>query len=164
VGRLGAGARPLLLGEKDPKYVDLVSMTDSFKDKSRGETRRDGRGQVRPGKLDLSRSSDCGVNCRPETDGAYQLLANLIGLRRPGRPNRLPAGRRHKSNFAARIVAHALVRAASRSSRGLCALRTPCVGMSATRARTSACATSTAWKMRSYSWATLRSQARPAGR
>jgi LmbE family N-acetylglucosaminyl deacetylase len=67
------------LGEKDPKYVDLVSMTDSFKDNP-GEKlgamveARYGRGNWIYLGLGLWRQLPAG------TDGAYQLLANLISL------------------------------------------------------------------------------------
>jgi len=65
------------LGEKDPKYVDLVSMTDSFKDNpgvklgSMVEAKF-GRGRWIYLGLGLWRQLPAG------TDGAYQLLANLI--------------------------------------------------------------------------------------
>ena len=67
------------LGEKDAKYVDLVSMTDSFKDNP-GEKlgalveARYGRGRWIYLGLGLWRQLPAG------TDGAYQLLANLIGM------------------------------------------------------------------------------------
>ena len=44
------------LGEKDPKYVDLVSMTDSFKDNPGEKLGSLVEGQVRQGPVDLSRS------------------------------------------------------------------------------------------------------------
>ena len=67
------------LGEKDPKYVDLVSMVDSFKDNP-GEKRgafveaKFGKGRWLYLGLGLWRQLPAG------TDGAYQLLANLISL------------------------------------------------------------------------------------
>ncbi len=67
------------LGEKDPKYVDLVSMTDSFKDNpgvklgSLVEAKY-GKGRWIYLGLGLWRQLPAG------TDGAYQLLENLIGL------------------------------------------------------------------------------------
>ena len=67
------------LGEKDPKYVDLVSMTDSFKDNP-GEKlgslveAKYGKGRWIYLGLGLWRQLPAG------TDGAYQLLANLISL------------------------------------------------------------------------------------
>jgi hypothetical protein len=67
------------LGEKDPKYVDLVSMTDSFQDNP-GEKlgsfveARVGKGRWIYLGLGLWRQLPAG------TDGAYQLLANLIAL------------------------------------------------------------------------------------
>jgi hypothetical protein len=67
------------LGEKDPKYVDLVSMTDSFPDNP-GEKlgsfveARVGKGRWIYLGLGLWRQLPAG------TDGAYQLLANLISL------------------------------------------------------------------------------------
>ncbi|HXP86018.1 MAG TPA: PIG-L family deacetylase [Bryobacteraceae bacterium] len=67
------------LGEKDPKYIDLVSMTDSFKDNP-GEKlgamveAKYGRGRWIYLGLGLWRQLPAG------TDGAYQLLANLISL------------------------------------------------------------------------------------
>ena len=76
------------LGEKDPKYVDLVSMVDSFKDNP-GEKRgsfvegRSGKGRWIYLGLGLWRQLPAG------TDGAYQLLANLISLSNTGRA---PAG------------------------------------------------------------------------
>lgn len=65
------------LGEKDPKYIDLVSMTDSFKDNpgvklgSMVEAKY-GRGRWIYLGLGLWRQLPAG------TGGAYQLLANLI--------------------------------------------------------------------------------------
>ena len=67
------------LGEKDPKYIDLVSMTDSFKDNP-GEKlgslveAKYGKGRWIYLGLGLWRQLPAG------TDGAYQLLANLISL------------------------------------------------------------------------------------
>jgi LmbE family N-acetylglucosaminyl deacetylase len=67
------------LGDKDSKYVDLVSMTDSFKDNP-GEKlgamveATYGRGKWIYLGLGLWRQLPAG------TDGAYQLLANLISL------------------------------------------------------------------------------------
>jgi len=67
------------LGDKDPKYLDLVSMTDSFKDNP-GEKlgamveAKYGRGRWIYLGLGLWRQLPAG------TDGAYQLLANLISL------------------------------------------------------------------------------------
>ena len=67
------------LGEKDPKYVDLVSMTDSFKDNPGVKLgsfveARVGRGRWIYMGLGLWRQLPAG------TEGAYQLLANLISL------------------------------------------------------------------------------------
>ncbi len=65
------------LGEKDPKYVDLVAMTDPFKDNP-GEKlgslveAKFGKGRWFYLGLGLWRQLPAG------TDGAYQLLANLI--------------------------------------------------------------------------------------
>jgi hypothetical protein len=70
------------LGEKDPKYIDLVSMTDSFKDNP-GEKlgsmveAKYGRGRWIYLGLGLWRQLPAG------TDGAYRLLANLISLSTP---------------------------------------------------------------------------------
>ena len=67
------------LGDKDPKYVDLVSMTDSFKDNP-GEKlgsmveAKYGKGTWIYLGLGLWRQLPAG------TDGAYRLLANLISL------------------------------------------------------------------------------------
>jgi hypothetical protein len=67
------------LGDKDPKYIDLVSMVDSFKDNP-GEKlgslveARFGKGRWLYVGLGLWRQLPAG------TDGAYQLLANLISL------------------------------------------------------------------------------------
>src|ERR1700729_4009266 len=67
------------LGEKDAKYVDLVSMVDSFKDNP-GEK----RGAFVEGKLGKGRWIYLGLGLWRQlpagTDGAYQLLANLISL------------------------------------------------------------------------------------
>ena len=71
------------LGEKDAKYTDLVSMTDSFKDNP-GEKLgslvegRYGKGRWIYLGLGLWRQLPAG------TDGAYQLLANLISLPKAG--------------------------------------------------------------------------------
>ena len=67
------------IGEKDPKYIELLSMTDSFKDNP-GEQlgsmveAKYGRGRWIYLGLGLWRQLPAG------TDGAYQLLANLIAL------------------------------------------------------------------------------------
>lgn len=67
------------LGDKDSKYIDLVAMTDSFKDNP-GEKlgslveARTGKGRWIYLGLGLWRQLPAG------TDGAYQLLANLISL------------------------------------------------------------------------------------
>jgi len=67
------------LGEKDPKYVDLVSMTDSFQDNP-GEKlgslveARVGKGRWLYLGLGLWRQLPAG------TTGAYELLANLLSL------------------------------------------------------------------------------------
>jgi NPCBM-associated, NEW3 domain of alpha-galactosidase len=67
------------LGQKDPRYVDLVSMTDSFQDNP-GEKlgslveARVGKGRWIYLGLGLWRQLPAG------TDGAYQLLENLIAL------------------------------------------------------------------------------------
>jgi len=71
------------LGDKDAKYTDLVSMTDSFKDNP-GEKLgslvegRYGKGRWIYLGLGLWRQLPAG------TDGAYQLLANLISLPKAG--------------------------------------------------------------------------------
>lgn len=72
------------LGEKDSKYTDLISMTDSFKDNP-GEKlgslveARYGKGRWVYVGLNLWRQLPDGTN------GAYQILANLISLpRAPG--------------------------------------------------------------------------------
>jgi hypothetical protein len=74
------------LGDKDAKYTDLVSMTDSFKDNP-GEKLgslvegRYGKGRWIYLGLGLWRQLPAG------TDGAYQLLANLISLPKAGGKN-----------------------------------------------------------------------------
>ena len=67
------------LGEKDPKYVDLVSMVDSFKDNPGVKLgsfveARTGKGRWIYLGLGLWRQLPAG------TSGAYELLANLIAL------------------------------------------------------------------------------------
>jgi hypothetical protein len=67
------------LGEKDPRYVDLVSMVDSFPDNPGVKLGSLVEGRVGKGRwiyvgLGLWRQLPAG------TDGAYQLLANLISL------------------------------------------------------------------------------------
>ena len=73
------------LGEKDKKYTDLVSMTDSFKDNP-GEK----LGSLVEGKLGKGRWIYLGLGLWRQlpagTDGAYQLLANLISLPRASAP------------------------------------------------------------------------------
>ena len=68
------------LGEKDKKYTDLVEMTDSFKDNP-GEK----LGSLVEGKYGKGRWIYLGLGLWRQlpagTDGAYQLLANLISLR-----------------------------------------------------------------------------------
>jgi hypothetical protein len=67
------------LGEKDKKYVDLLSMTDSFKDNP-GEK----LGSLVEGKIGKGRWIYLGLGLWRQlpagTDGAYQLLANLLSL------------------------------------------------------------------------------------
>ena len=76
------------LGEKDAKYVDLVSMVDSFKDNP-GEK----RGALVEGAVGKGRWIYLGLGLWRQlpagTDGAYQLLANLISL--PKAPVTKPA-------------------------------------------------------------------------
>jgi hypothetical protein len=67
------------LGEKDAKYVDLVAMTDSYKDNPGEKLGSLVEGRVGKGRwlyvgLGLWRQLPAG------TDGAYQLLANLLSL------------------------------------------------------------------------------------
>ncbi|HWF83681.1 MAG TPA: hypothetical protein VG222_02495, partial [Vicinamibacterales bacterium] len=69
------------LGEKDPRYVDLVSMTDSFPDNPGVKLGSLVEANVGTGHwiylgLGLWRQLPAGA------DGAYQLLANLISLSR----------------------------------------------------------------------------------
>ena len=78
------------LGEKDPKYIDLVSMVDSFKDNPGVKLgsyveANFGRGHWIYLGLGLWRQLPAG------TDGAYQLLANLISL--PKAPGGAGSGR-----------------------------------------------------------------------
>jgi hypothetical protein len=67
------------LGEKDPKYVDLLSMTDPFKDNP-GEK----LGSLVEGKLGKGRWLYVGLGLWRQlpagTDGAYQLLSNMLSL------------------------------------------------------------------------------------
>lgn len=79
------------LGDKDPKYIDLVSMTDSFKDNP-GEKlgsfveAKTGKGRWFYLGLGLWRQLPAG------TEGAYQLLANLISVAKaPGGATRTVA-------------------------------------------------------------------------
>ncbi len=67
------------LGEKDPKYIDLISMTDPFKDNPGAKLgslveAKYGKGRWLYLGLGLWRQLPAG------TSGAYQLLANLISL------------------------------------------------------------------------------------
>jgi hypothetical protein len=67
------------LGEKDKQYVDLVAMTDSFKDNPGEKLGALVEGRVGKGRwvyvgLGLWRQLPAG------TDGAYQLMANLLSL------------------------------------------------------------------------------------
>jgi hypothetical protein len=67
------------LGEKDPKYADLVAMTDSYKDNPGEKLGALVEGRVGKGRwvyvgLGLWRQLPAG------TDGAYQILANLLSL------------------------------------------------------------------------------------
>ena len=67
------------LGEKDPKYVDLVSMNDSFQDNP-----GDKLGSLVEAKVGKGRWLYLGLGLWRQlpagTDGAYQLLANLLSL------------------------------------------------------------------------------------
>jgi hypothetical protein len=73
------------LGDKDPKYIDLVSMVDSFKDNP-GEK----LGSFVEGKYGKGRWIYLGLGLWRQlpagTDGAYQILANLISLPRAPEP------------------------------------------------------------------------------
>jgi len=73
------------LGEKDKRYTDLVSMVDSFKDNP-GEK----LGSLVEGKLGKGRWIYLGLGLWRQlpagTDGAYQLLSNLISLPRAAMP------------------------------------------------------------------------------
>jgi len=73
------------LGEKDKKYTDLVSMVDSFRDNP-GEK----LGSLVEGKLGKGRWIYLGLALWRQlpagTDGAYQLLANLISLPKAAAP------------------------------------------------------------------------------
>jgi LmbE family N-acetylglucosaminyl deacetylase len=79
------------LGEKDPRYVDLLSMQDTFKDNPGVKLgslveATVGRGRWLYVGLGLWRQLPA------QTEGAYQLLANLISLPRTASP--VPAGPR----------------------------------------------------------------------
>jgi hypothetical protein len=67
------------LGEKDPRYVDLVSMSDSFQDNP-----GDKLGSLVEAKVGKGRWLYLGLGLWRQlpagTDGAYQLLANLLSL------------------------------------------------------------------------------------
>jgi hypothetical protein len=71
------------LGEKDKKYVDLVAMTDPFKDNP-GEK----LGALVEGRLGKGRWLYVGLGLWRQlpagTDGAYQLMANLLALGKAG--------------------------------------------------------------------------------
>ena len=73
------------LGEKDKKYTDLVSMVDSFRDNP-GEK----LGSLVEGRLGKGRWIYLGLALWRQlpagTDGAYQLLANLISLPKAAAP------------------------------------------------------------------------------
>ena len=82
------------LGEKDKRYVDLVAMTDPFKDNPGEKLGSLVEGQYGRGRwiyvgLGLWRQLPAG------TEGAYQLLANLISL------GKAPAATRGKTTVAA---------------------------------------------------------------
>jgi hypothetical protein len=81
------------LGEKDKKYTDLVSMVDSFKDNP-GEK----LGSFVEGKFGKGRWIYLGLGLWRQlpagTDGAYQLLANLISLPRAAAPAKNTAASR----------------------------------------------------------------------
>jgi hypothetical protein len=81
------------LGEKDKKYTDLVSMVDSFKDNP-GEK----LGSFVEGRLGKGRWIYLGLGLWRQlpagTDGAYQLLANLISLPRANAPSKNTAATR----------------------------------------------------------------------
>jgi hypothetical protein len=80
------------LGEKDKRYLDLVSMTDSFKDNP-GEK----LGSLVEGKTGKGRWLYVGLGLWRQlpagTEGAYQLLANLIGLGKAPAAGRTVAAR-----------------------------------------------------------------------
>ena len=97
------------LGEKDPRYRDLVQLDRSVSEQSRGRSaarssrREYGKGRWIYVALGLWRELPAGV------DGAYPILANLISLGQPppapprppapaGRPHRPPARWRRSDN------------------------------------------------------------------
>ena len=76
--------RQYFLGQKDPRYVDLITFVDSFPDNP--GVQRGGLVEARYGKgrwvyigLGLWRQLPAG------TPGAYQLMANLLSLPKSGR-------------------------------------------------------------------------------
>ncbi|HML15934.1 MAG TPA: hypothetical protein VK419_02865, partial [Bryobacteraceae bacterium] len=80
------------LGDKDPKYIDLVAMTDSFKDNPGEKLGSFVEANIGKGRwiylgLGLWRQLPAG------TDGAYQLLANLISLSKAPATGAAPAAR-----------------------------------------------------------------------
>ena len=79
------------LGEKDPKYVDLVSMEDPFPDNPGVKT-----GALVEAKIGKGRWLYLGLGLwrqvPAQTEGAYQLLANLISL--PKAPATAPTTKR----------------------------------------------------------------------
>ena len=82
-----------ILGDKDKQYTDLVSMTDSFKDNP-GEK----LGSLVEGRLGKGRWIYLGLGLWRQlpagTEGAYQLLANLISLPRATTPAKKSIGER----------------------------------------------------------------------
>ena len=68
------------LGEKDSRYRDLVQLEDPFPHNPGPKTGALVEGPVRQRALGLRRASDLWRQLPAGTDGAYQLLANLISL------------------------------------------------------------------------------------
>jgi hypothetical protein len=113
------------LGDKDPKYTDLVSMTDSFPDNP-GEKlgslveARVGKGRWIYLGLGLWRQLPAG------TDGAYQLLANLSHYPKRGRRNDRSqgGGRRDTTGSRSCGAARRVVTGTAFTTRSACRRRT----------------------------------------
>ena len=79
-----------LAEDKDSRYQDVARVRRRLHLQQRREDRRAGRGDITARAAGCMSGSACGGSCRSGTDGAYQLLANLLSL---GKRSQIADGR-----------------------------------------------------------------------